>query len=255
MLKEIILLTGLEQQQQALSMLLREHNPQLTFRFALSADDLEALDPATLDHARLVAFTTGVIVPPHILNALGYGAYNFHPGPPDYPGWAPAHFALYERATTFGATAHLMTERVDSGAIIGTETFTIPANIGVRELEQIAFVRSAYLFWRLSKDLATRAEPMPVLPIAWSGRKSTRQMYLSACDIPADISQADLELRVRAFQDDFRAIHPTITLHGFQFQLVPVNQTAVAPATQTQIHSTAPLAVSIDAPSIAAAHQ
>jgi len=58
-----------------------------------------------------------------------------------------------------------------------------------------------------------------VLPISWNGRKSTGQMYQSACDIPADISRDDLELRIRAFQDDFRAIHPTITLHGFQFQL------------------------------------
>ncbi len=257
MLKEIILLTGLEQQQQALSLLLREHNPQLTFRFALTADDLEAIDPQSLGHARLIAFTTGVIVPPRILNALGHGAYNFHPGPPDYPGWAPAHFALYEHATTFGATAHLMTERVDSGAIIGTETFIIPNNIAVRELEQIAFVRLAYLFWRLAKELANCAEPMPVLPIAWNGRKSTRQMYLSACDIPADISQADLELRVRAFQDDFRGINPTITLHGFQFQLVPATKTATAPTTASQDRNQdqppAPLALSTDAPSIAVA--
>lgn len=255
MLTDIILLTGLPQQHVALSALLREHNPQLSFRFALTAGDLEALDPATLGNTRLIAFTSGVIVPPRILNALGHGAYNFHPGPPDYPGWAPAHFALYEGATSFGATAHLMTEQVDSGPIIGTESFTIPDNIAVRELEQIAFVRLAYLFWRLAKDLATRAEPMLVLPITWSGRKSTRQMYLSACDIPADISRADLELRVRAFQDDFRAIHPTITLHGFQFQLVPADPTVIAPATQASGRGEAPLTFPVDAPSIVAAHQ
>ena len=254
MLTDIILLTALPQQHIALSALLREHNPQLSFRFALTADDLDALDPAILSNARLIAFTTGVIVPPRILNALGHGAYNFHPGSPDYPGWAPAHFALYEGARSFGATAHLMAERVDCGPIIGTESFIIPDGIGVRELEQIAFVRLAYLFWRLAKDLANRAEPMPVLPMTWSDRKSTRQMYVSACDIPADISQADLELRVRAFQDDFRAIHPTITLHGFRFQLVPASP-VVAPATQACDQGQTPLTHPVDAPSIVAAHQ
>jgi methionyl-tRNA formyltransferase len=253
MLKEIILLTGQAAQQVALTALLRAHNPRLSFRYAMTADDLLALDPTGLSDTRLLAFTAGAIVPPQILAALGHGAYNFHPGPPDHPGWAPAHFALYNRAKTFGAAAHLMVERVDAGPIIGIETFAIPDNIGVRELEQIAFIRLAYLFWRLSKDLATRAEPMPTLPIAWSGRKSTRQMYVAACDLPADISQADLELRIRAFHDDFRAIPLTINLHGFEFQLV-ATPPAAGPAAKQNPHSfDTPLAVSIDAPALAMA--
>jgi methionyl-tRNA formyltransferase len=253
MLEQIILLTAQTAQQLALTELLKAHNPRLRFHAALNVEDLQAIDRETLRHARLLAFTSGVIVPLEILDALGHGAYNFHPGPPDYPGWAPAHFALYDRARMFGATAHRMVERVDAGPIIGIETFPILDNIGVRELEQIAFIRLAYLFWRLSKDLATRSEPMPTLPITWSGRKSTRTDYVSACQIPADISEAELKLRVRAFHDDFRAIYPTINLHGFQFQLV-----APAPAGRQPPHSNPQrletrLAPSIDAPSIAMA--
>jgi hypothetical protein len=56
--------------------------------------------------ARLIAFTTDVIVPPDILDHLGYGAYNFHPGPPHFPGWAPALFAIHRRATEFGLATH-----------------------------------------------------------------------------------------------------------------------------------------------------
>jgi methionyl-tRNA formyltransferase len=221
MLKEIILLTGQAGQQIALSALLREHNPQLSFRYAVAARDLEALDPDSLRHSRLLAFTSGVIVPARILDALGHGAYNFHPGPPEYPGWAPAHFALYEGATTFGATAHLMAERVDSGPIIGVESFPVPENIGVRELEQTAYVRLAHLFWTLSRAMATQIGPFKPLPIDWSGKKSTRRMYMSMCDIPPDISKAEMELRMRAFNDDFRAIYPTVTLHGIPFRVTP----------------------------------
>ncbi|MEW6639371.1 MAG: formyltransferase family protein [Pseudomonadota bacterium] len=243
MFDTIILLTGLPQQQVALGALLRAHNPQIALRGAVTLDDLLAIDPATLRRARLLAFTTGVIVPAHVLNALGYGAYNFHPGSPDYPGWAPAHFALYERATTFGATAHLMHAQVDCGPIIGTESFAVPDGIAVRELEQIAFVRLAYLFWRLAKELATRAAPPPVLPVAWSGRKSTKKSYRAACAIPADISAEDLALRVRAFQDDFRGVPLTVTLHGLRFELaadpvVPMPQACAA--TERSATATAP---------------
>lgn len=217
--KTIILLTGSTQQQHALTALLREHNPDLSFRLALTRDELAAIEPEVLRDARLIAFTSGVIVPGPLLEQLGHGAYNFHPGPPHYPGWAPAHFALYENARTFGATAHAMEARVDCGRIVGVESFVIPDNIGVRELECIAFVRLAHLFWRMSRDLACSPAPLPAMPFAWSGTKSTKQMYRELCEIPPGISATELKRRIRAFDDDFRAIPLTLTLHGQRFLL------------------------------------
>ncbi|MDR3468599.1 MAG: formyltransferase family protein [Xanthobacteraceae bacterium] len=219
MLETIILLTAGATQQFALSELLRQHNPALSFRGALTLDDLAAVPPSELRNARLVAFTTAVIVPQRILDALGHGAYNFHPGPPHYPGWAPAHFALYDGARTFGATAHAMAARVDSGPIVGVEAFAVPGQVSVRELEQIAFVRLAYLFWRMARDIANEPGALPELPIAWSGVKSTRRMYQEICDIPPDIDAQELRRRIRAFDDDFRAIPLTVSLHGIRFRL------------------------------------
>jgi methionyl-tRNA formyltransferase len=218
-MKTIILLSGTASQQLALVTLLKEHNPALSIRCAVSIEDLNAIGPEVLREARLVAFTSGVIVPRPLLAALGHGAYNFHPGPPEYPGWAPAHFALYEGARRFGATAHVMTKRVDSGPIVGVESFDIPEGANVRDLEQIAFVRLAYLFWRLSRSIACESGPLPTLPVAWTGTKSTRRMYEKLCDIPSDIEPTELARRIRAFNDDFRAIPLTVTLHGIRFRL------------------------------------
>jgi methionyl-tRNA formyltransferase len=218
-MKTIILLSGTASQQLALVTLLKEHNPALSIRCAVSIEDLNAIGPEVLREARLVAFTSGVIVPRPLLAALGHGAYNFHPGPPEYPGWAPAHFALYEGARRFGATAHVMTKRVDSGPIVGVESFDIPEGANVRDLEQIAFVRLAYLFWRLSPSIACESGPLPTLPVAWTGTKSTRRMYEKLCDIPSDIEPTELARRIRAFNDDFRAIPLTVTLHGIRFRL------------------------------------
>ncbi|WP_092125879.1 formyltransferase family protein [Bradyrhizobium erythrophlei] len=219
MMKTIILLTGVVDQQFALTELLRAHNPALSFRCAVTAEDLAAIEPGVLREARLLAFTTGVIVPESILAALGHGAYNFHPGPPQYPGWAPAHFAVYDGARTFGATAHVMAARVDSGPIVGVESFIIPDKISVRGLEQIAYVRLAHLFWRMSRDLARDPSPLRELEIAWCGIKSTRQMYRDMCELPAGVSPNELARRIRAFHDDFRAIPLTVSVHGIRFQL------------------------------------
>jgi methionyl-tRNA formyltransferase len=218
-MKTIILLTGNTQQHRALAALLREHNPDLSFHCALTLDELTGLESDVLRHARLVSFTSGNIVPGAVLRQLGHGAYNFHPGPPQYPGWAPAHFALYDDARSFGATAHAMELRVDSGPIVGVESFAIPENIGVRELEQLAFERLAHLFWRLSREIACEPGALPILPVAWSGTRSTKRMYRELCEIPPGVGATELKRRIRAFADDFRGIPLTVTLHGQRFRL------------------------------------
>src|ERR1019366_10556619 len=145
MFDSIVLLTG-PVEEAALTQVLRRHNPRLGIRPVKSLDELEAIDQSVLARARLIAFVTPVVVPARILGALGFGAYNFHPGPPQYPGWVPAHFAIYDRASHFGVTAHAMIERVDAGPIVGVKMFDIPPNTSVLRLQELAFVELVRLF-------------------------------------------------------------------------------------------------------------
>jgi methionyl-tRNA formyltransferase len=216
-LDTIILLTG-PVEAGPLTGVLRGHNARLDVRAAKSLADLEALAPDLLRRARLIGFVTDVVVPARILNALGFGAYNFHPGPPQYPGWVPAHFAIYDRAGTFGATAHRMIERVDAGPIIGVELFDVPPSTGVLGLQEMAFVQLARLFWRLAPKLAEQCEPLAELPVKWTGTKSTRAMYVAMCEIPVDISKEELERRIAVFGAGHYGIAPAVTLHGRVFR-------------------------------------
>ncbi|MGA7810161.1 formyltransferase family protein [Bradyrhizobium sp.] len=217
MFDTIILLTG-PVEMGPLTLLLRGHNPQLIIHPAMLPDDLAVLDVATLGRARLLAFSTPVIVPSDLLGALGFGAYNFHPGPPQYPGWAPAHFALYEGATEFGTTLHVMADRVDAGPIIEATRFPIPADITVLGLEGLAYAHMARLFWKFAKALTTDAEPLPTQPLQWGPKKSSRRAYQAICNIPLDISKEDLERRMRVFGADHFGVAPTINLHGVTFR-------------------------------------
>jgi methionyl-tRNA formyltransferase len=201
MFDTVILLTSAVVQPIFLSVL-SAHNPHLTIISAETLADLNGIEPDTLARARLIAFVTGVIVPANVLEGLGYGAYNFHPGPPAYPGWAPAHFALYERAAEFGATAHVMAGRVDEGPIVGVEMFSIPPGASVAGLEGMAYARLSYLFWTLAKSLAACSEPLPQLNLRWSGKKSTRRDYADLCDVPLDIQRDELERRIEVFGGD-----------------------------------------------------
>jgi methionyl-tRNA formyltransferase len=215
----VILLAGAVERPVLRSLLL-EHNPLLTVMAVQTREDLSALSLDQLARGRLIAFVTPEIVPASILARLGYGAFNFHPGPPAYPGWAPSHFALYDQATEFGATAHVMVEQVDAGPIIEVALFPIPADISVLGLEGLAYAHLAHLFWRMAKSLATDPEPPPTRPIPWGPTKYSRRAYRAICDIPLDISKPELDRRIKVFGGNHFGIAPTINLHGIEFRAV-----------------------------------
>jgi methionyl-tRNA formyltransferase len=215
----VILLAGAVERPVLRSLLLG-HNPLLTVMAIETRDDLSALSFDQLSRARLIAFVTPEIVPASILVRLGYGAFNFHPGPPAYPGWAPSHFALYDQATEFGATAHVMVEQVDAGPIIDVELFPIPPDISVLGLEGLAYAHLALLFWRQAKSMATDPAPPPTRPIKWGTIKYSRRAYRAICEIPLDISKPELDRRIKVFGGNHFGIAPTINLHGIEFRAV-----------------------------------
>jgi methionyl-tRNA formyltransferase len=219
MLDTIILLSG-PAEQFALPQALRGHNPSLKVIPVGSCAELGLMDPGLLGRARLIAFATAEIVSAIVLARLGYGAINFHPGPPSYPGWAPAHFALHHRATEFGATAHIMVEKVDAGPIIDAALFAIPPDISVLGLEGLAYAHLAQLFWRMARSLATDPGPLPTTPLKWGARKYSRSAYRAICEIPLDIPKDELEHRIRVFGGNHFGIAPTINLHGVEFRAV-----------------------------------
>src|SRR5262249_229160 len=57
----------------------------------------------------LISHSTSVIVPASVLEVLQGRAVNIHAASPRYPGRDPHHFAIYDGAARYGATAHVMT--------------------------------------------------------------------------------------------------------------------------------------------------
>lgn len=212
-------------EQVALSRILRSFRPDLTIWPVSGIEQLRSIDVSALRNARLVAFASGVIVPADLLARFGHGACNFHPGPPNYPGWAPAHFALYDRAETFGVTFHAMTERVDTGAILDVVSFPIPAGCTLMRLGELAYAHLLQLFEVWAEPLAYEPSLTPRCAFSWSGPTNTRRGYRQACDIPLDISRDELWRRMRAFGGNHYGIAPAINLHGVTFTASPPETT------------------------------
>ena len=174
--KTIVLLTDTVQQQRPLANLLREHNPDLAFASALSAQNLSAISPHILRNARLVSFANNVAVSETILLQLGYGAYKFYVAPAQYPGLPPASNEEDGDAPCFSAIAQSLTIWPDSTRVVGLETVTVPEGTKQAERDRIMFSRLAYLFLQLSSRIACDASDLPAVIEVGNNRRPTFAM-------------------------------------------------------------------------------
>ena len=190
---KIILLSGREEAP-ALARMLRRSHATVPIE---AVHDLAALTKAAQPGARLLSFCSAVIVPAAILQILDIPGYNFHPGPPERPGRYPAVFALFEAAPAFGITVHEMAPRVDSGPIVVVERFDLPPLCDLAALEGLAMTRLAETFKRLAPYFTTVTQPLPHLPMAWQGHKTTKADCEKLCAITPDMDAAEIERRRR----------------------------------------------------------
>lgn len=196
-MRRIVLLTG-EAEAPILAAILRAADASIDVDAALTAPDLDRLMATSVPQTRLVSFCSAVIVPQAILAGCGAGAYNFHPGPPEYPGRFPGVFALYDGAARFGVTVHEMTAAVDAGPIVGAEWFDIPAGCALQQLEELAFMALADKFRILAPMLTRLDRALPRLPYRWSGRKTRKADVDALCRITPGLPQHEVERRHRA---------------------------------------------------------
>src|SRR5689334_4198993 len=68
----------------------------VAYTFVMERDELDRAMATADAGTRIVAFAAKVIVPAAYLSRLSGPAYNFHPGPPEYPGIYPSVYALYD---------------------------------------------------------------------------------------------------------------------------------------------------------------
>ena len=165
-----------------------------------------------------MSFGTSAIVPPDIFQRFR-GAYNLHAASPEYPGRDPHHFAIYEGASRYGATFHIMTESVDGGPIVDVEWFDVARGCSPAELLRLANAAGIKLLRRWGPRLQTGELPCQAdPPIPWTGKKRRRSDFLAMCRLPLTITREEFERRFRSF-DGAGYRNLTVELHGQVFRI------------------------------------
>ncbi len=196
---------------------MRRVDPAIEIAAASSIAALRSAAAAAPD-ARLIGFCTPLIVPAEILSGRPGGAYNFHPGSPEFPGLFPACFAIHENARQFGATCHEMTADIDQGAIVGVTRCDMPADIDRLNLEALSRQLVTHLFNEMAPVLVRTDERPLSIDEKWRGPIRRRADFEALCVPPEGVDAVEFERRHRAVgEGPDHALR--IPIHGRMFRL------------------------------------
>jgi methionyl-tRNA formyltransferase len=145
----------------------------------------------------LISFLCPWILPRSVLETCG-DAINFHPGPPEYPGFGCYNFAIYEKAAEYGVTCHRIDEAIDHGEIIGVKRFRLdpawtPEPLQVKTLDVLHELLLDVLQQIASGTPLTRVEE-------WRRKATNRADFEALRRIPRDADAKETRLRIQAFE-------------------------------------------------------
>lgn len=143
---------------------------------------------------------------------------NFHPAPPEWPGRGSASLALYHGSAVFGATAHVMTAKVDTGPILAVKRFPILPEESCESL----FSRAEHACLDLFFDVLTHVAQHGDLPgptgVVWQGKAMSRMEFEQWLILDPSDRDAFMK-KIRAARHS-RFPGPYIIIHGQKFSLV-----------------------------------
>ena len=185
----------------------------------------EALPQKALDWEGdfIFSFRSMFIIPEELIRKAKIAAINFHPGPPEYPGTGCINFALYDRAATFGVTAHHIVPKIDSGRIIKVLRFGIEPSDTVSSLLARSHARLFELFSfiilrTMGHDSGEQLEALTrSCDDKWSGDAKTLSDLEKLKSISPYIDETELQRLIRATY--FDGYPPYINFHGYKFEL------------------------------------
>lgn len=164
----------------------------------------------------IISFLSYWIVPDYLLKRAKIAAINFHPASPDYPGTGCYNFALYDRASEYGAMCHHMQPEVDAGDIIAVKRFPIYQNDDIETLIERTYDNLIVLFYEVMSEILNGNE-LPASKECWKKKATTRKELNELATITPDMDKFEIEKRVIA--TTYGNWKPIVKLGNYSFEL------------------------------------
>ena len=124
-------------------------------------------------------------------------AINIHPASFDFPGRDPHHWACYYQSKNYGATAHLLSEKVDQGKIIDYELEKLNKIATAKTYYEIGNICAQHLAARLIKGL--NEKKLIIKHANWKGASNKRADLIKMCNFQ-NLGQEEIKKRKLSFK-------------------------------------------------------
>lgn len=175
---------------------LKEHFKDICIYEGNNGDSLPKAAIST-DPGLVISYLSPWIIPQEILSKANPGTINFHPGPPEYPGIGCFNFAIYNRETAYGVTAHKMKRRADRGEIVGVRRFPFRGSDSVYELSVKSYRHMLSLFYEVM-DYIVKYNDFPVCQEQWKREPYKRRELEQLCKIETNMEKEEVARRIKA---------------------------------------------------------
>tara|TARA_B100001741_G_scaffold246419_1_gene207779 strand:+ start:1327 stop:2013 length:687 start_codon:yes stop_codon:yes gene_type:complete len=165
----------------------------------------------------LISFLNSEYISKSVRKKIRINSFNFHPGPPEYPGFGCYNFALLNESRFYGNTLHIINDKFDNGKIINVNKFRVSyKKINLEKLihmTHIQIIKQAKKF--INKILNNNLESK--CNLKWKRKAFTKKEFEKAREIKLNDSRENVLRKIRAFSyKNYESVY--IKFKGYKFE-------------------------------------
>ena len=165
----------------------------------------------------LISFLNSRYIDSTVRKKIKLGSFNFHPGPPDYPGFGCYNFALLDKVKFYGSTLHVINDKFDNGKIINVKKFKISyKRIDLNKL----IIMTHRNITKQAKDFIdlVRGGRLKIKSnLKWKRKAYSREEFENARKIKLTDSKSNVLKKIKAFTyKDYESVY--INFKGLKFE-------------------------------------
>lgn len=148
----------------------------------------------------IFCFRSKIILKKNILNKAKLYCINFHPGPPQYRGIGCLNYAIYNNEKFYGATCHIINEKIDNGKIIDVKYFKILKKDDLQTILNKTYKSMIALSKKLFMKIKNNSEISFILSnkYKWSKTIKSKKYLEKFYEIKLNSSKTNFNKKVRA---------------------------------------------------------
>ena len=166
----------------------------------------------------LISFLNSRYISKSVRKKIKINSFNFHPGPPEYPGFGCYNFALLDQVNFYGSTIHVINDKFDSGKIVNVKKFKISykkCNLEklIKKTHENIF-KQAKNFINVIRNKKLKIEEN----IKWRRKAFTKKEFEIAREIKLSDSKKNLLKKIKAFSyKSYESVY--LNIKGLKFEL------------------------------------